>query len=365
MTAESSHKFIVVGGGLSGTLVAWELEKRDVEYEVWDAPKSKAAQDSHEPSEPKSSNQASRVAAGMFNPVSFKRIVEVWNARDHMEVMRETYQQMELFLKMPGKILHHSPIMRIFPSAQYKKLWKKRVQESHAVSQFIEPASDENLKDVIAPHGFGIVPEAGWVDLPLLLDSFRSFLESKGRFKEKTYHASCKEKHPSSKFIDCRGVGASEELACHNLKIQSDHGEVLTLTSNINTKNRCLNRVKWLLPRGNNTYKLGSTYKWNVAKSLPSAEGREELLSSIQPVLSPEIFDRFEITHHETGFRPASKDRRPYAGKISENTYILNGLGTRGVLIGPATAVHLVRYIMDGKELPHEINTDRYFVEQI
>ncbi|HIK67870.1 MAG TPA: FAD-binding oxidoreductase [Flavobacteriales bacterium] len=362
MPASLSDKFIIVGAGLAGTLMAWELEKRGVIYEVWDAPKnpSKSSRTPIHSSPPNTSNQASRVAAGMFNPVSFKRIVEVWNAREHMDVMRETYLKIESFLKIPGKILHKSPIMRVFPNSQYRMLWEKRLEDEHNVSQFIRPVSDEAPDDIVAPHGFGVVPEAGWVDLPLLLDSFRSFLESKGKFREKTYNSTFDDTIQTSNFIDCRGVGATEDLANHNLKIQSDHGDVLTIKSNINTKNMCVNRVKWLLPRGNHTYKLGATYKWNVVNSIPSEEGREELLTGIKPIISSEVFDNLEITNHETGLRPASKDRRPYAGKINENTYILNGFGTRGVLIGPATAAHLVRFIFEDKELPKEINTARY-----
>lgn len=362
MPAAISDKFIIVGAGLAGTLMAWELEKRGVNYEVWDAPKnsSKSSRTQTHSSPSNTSNQASRVAAGMFNPVSFKRIVEVWNAREHMDVMRETYLKIESFLKIPGKILHKSPIMRVFPNSQYRMLWEKRLKDEHTVSQFIRPVSDEVPDDIVAPHGFGVVPEAGWVDLPLLLDSFRSFLESKGKYREKTYNSKVDDEFQTSNFIDCRGVGAIEDLVKHNLKIQSDHGEVLTLKSNIKTKNMCVNRVKWLLPRGNHTYKLGATYKWNVVKSQPTEEGRDELLTGIKPIISSEVFDHFEITNQETGLRPASKDRRPYAGKMNENTYILNGFGTRGVLIGPATAAHLVRFIFEDKELPKEINIARY-----
>ena len=353
MPASSSDKFIIIGAGLAGTLMAWELEKRGVDYEVWDSPKSSEA--------PQISNQASRVATGMFNPVSFKRIVEVWNAREHMNVMSETYLHMEFFLNLSGKILRKAPIMRVFPNSQYRMLWEKRIKDRHSVAQFLKPVSDEAIDDILAPHGFGVVPEAGWIDLPLLLDSFRSFLESKGKFIEKTFSSTFSFKRNTLKFIDCRGVGAAEDLSNHNLKIQSDHGEVLTIKSNLDTQNMCVNRIKWLLPRGKNTYKLGATYKWNVVNSIPSEEGREELLTGIKPIISSEIFENFEITNQETGLRPASKDRRPYAGKINKNTYILNGFGTRGVLIGPAAAVHLVKYIFEDKALPKEIDTARYF----
>ena len=378
-----SDKFIIVGAGLAGTLMAWELEKRGVIYEVWDAPEKTSAKTRDKtPSSKPSQNKASQVAAGMFNPVSFKRLVEVWNAREHMDVMLSTYREIETFLNLPGKILRTAPIMRVFPNVQYRELWEKRINENHNVAQFLAPVSDNAPDDIIAPHGFGVVPGAGWVDLPLLLDSFREFIEREGRFVDKVWAQGEKanfSKKTSSKLtpekqietphiIDCRGIGAGEDLAKINLKIQADHGEILTLKSEINTNNMCVNKVKWLLPRGNDTFKLGATYKWNVEDSIPTQSGRDDLLNSIKPIIESKVFDNFEIIGHNTGLRPASKDRRPYAGKISTSstsstsstTYVLNGFGTRGVLIGPATAANLANFIFDDVELPSEINVERY-----
>ena len=155
MPASSSDKFIIVGAGLAGTLMAWELEKRGINYEVWDSPKI-LLKSSQTPnlSAPNTSNKASRVAGGMYNPVSFKRIVEVWNAREHLDVMRDTYLKIESYFKLPGKILHTSPIMRVFPNSQYRMLWEMRLKNEHSVSQFLDPVSDEVPDDILAPHGF-------------------------------------------------------------------------------------------------------------------------------------------------------------------------------------------------------------------
>lgn len=39
---------------------------------------------------------------------------------------------------------------------------------------------------------------------------------------------------------------------------------------------------------------------------------------------------------------------------------MLNGLGTRGVLVGPAMATHLVNWWMDGVDLPAEVQASRF-----
>ena len=39
---------------------------------------------------------------------------------------------------------------------------------------------------------------------------------------------------------------------------------------------------------------------------------------------------------------------------------MLNGLGTRGVLVGPAMANHLVHWWLDGTPLPKEVRAERF-----
>ncbi|PCJ80335.1 MAG: hypothetical protein COA49_08860 [Bacteroidetes bacterium] len=348
----NSNRSLIVGAGLSGILMAWELEKRGVEYEVWQSPDA-------------SLNSASRVAAGMFNPVSFKRLVSVWNAEEHMNIMRRTYSELESFLDIKGKIIHSSPILRVFPNNQYRDLWAKRIKDSHEVSIWlndIEAEIDNKCtEEILAPFGFGIVRDAGWVDLPLLLDSFKSFLVSKDRFFTKTWSFNSKLTKSFCRIIDCRGVGASLDLASVGIKIQADHGELLTIRASMDTKGMCINRVKWLLPRGESVFKLGATYKWDIVQSAPTDEGLNELLSSIRPIISSTTFDGLEVLNHESGLRPASTDRRPYAGRVPgyDSIYILNGLGTRGVLVGPATSAHLANHLFDNTPLPLDVSLSR------
>ena len=166
MASDTQSSTLIVGAGLAGTLMAWELEKRGVKYEVWDS----------------GAPSASKVAAGMYNPVSFKRLVEVWNATPHMEALHKTYSELQDFLGV--KALHPTPIMRIFPNQQYGDLWHKRYYTGHDVAKWIGPTFSQKdaPEDVIAPHGFGLVKDSGWVDVALLISSMRCFLENENRF---------------------------------------------------------------------------------------------------------------------------------------------------------------------------------------
>jgi glycine/D-amino acid oxidase-like deaminating enzyme len=344
MSDSQTPRTLIVGAGLAGTLMAWELEKRGVSYEVWDS----------------GAPSASKVAAGMYNPLSFKRLVEVWNATPHMEQMHKTYSELGEFLGI--KALHSSPIMRIFPNQQYSDLWQRRYDSGHDVAKWITPVfSSEDAPDgVIALYGYGVVKDAGWVDVSHLISSMRSFLEKEGRFKIKSWDYSTAQNFDS--VIDCRGVGAQKDLASEGMKLATDHGEVLTLKSkSLTTEGKVLNRVKWLLPIKPHTFKLGATYEWGVVESKPTEKGKSELLDAISPVLSDEISNAFTIINHESGLRPASHDRRPYVGPLRDNpgVFTFNGLGTRGVLIGPSMAKMLADHIEKGATLSPEVRPSR------
>ena len=60
------------------------------------------------------------VAAGMYNPMSFRRIVEVWDAQAYWDAMQATYRRFEALLDQP--FLHPLPIRKRIPNADYAAL---------------------------------------------------------------------------------------------------------------------------------------------------------------------------------------------------------------------------------------------------
>ena len=70
----------------------------------------------------------------------------------------------------------------------------------------------------------------------------------------------------------------------------------------------------------------------------------------------------FEVVHHGAGIRPTVIDRRPLLGvhPLEKRLFIFNGLGTRGLLMGPLLADWLYRFIEENKELPTCVTIDRF-----
>ena len=114
----------------------------------------------------------------------------------------------------------------------------------------------------------------------------------------------------------------------------------------------------FVLPLGNNYYKVGATFNWEDKTKLPTEEGKKELIDKLNTFITIP----YTIVDHIAGIRPMVKDRRPLAGKHPKykNIAVLNGLGTRGVMIAPVVAKSLYNHLENGLELDSEISIDRF-----
>jgi glycine oxidase len=68
------------------------------------------------------------------------------------------------------------------------------------------------------------------------------------------------------------------------------------------------------------------------------------------------------VISHFAGIRPTVKDRKPLIGTHHQynNIHILNGLGTRGVMLGPAMAIALFEHIEKGTPIAPEVDIKRF-----
>src|SRR5690606_14158882 len=88
-------------------------------------------------------------------------------------------------------------------------------------------------------------------------------------------------------------------------------------------------------------------------------EAKNELLEGLEGLIDCP----YEVIEHFAGIRPTVKDRRPLVGPHYKykNIYLLNGLGTRGVLLGPYLSEKLLLHIEEGLPLDKNIDVSRYY----
>ncbi len=72
----------------------------------------------------------------------------------------------------------------------------------------------------------------------------------------------------------------------------------------------------------------------------------------------------FEVVDQVAGIRPTVTDRRPLVGRHPDSKlsrlFVLNGFGSRGVLIGPYAAKELIALIEEEEPLDAEMDISRF-----
>ena len=345
-------RILVVGQGLAGTLVSHAALQRG-----WDC----HVMDSGQPS-------ASSVAAGMFNPMSFRRIIEVWDARPHLDSMTATYRAFEADLG--ESFLHFLPILKQIPNAEYAEEWNRKALDS----PWIEPVRSDaevlqRFPDAVPSpgHGYGLVQGGGWLDLPRLIQAWRDRLMEEGRFTVGQWSATQAQKANDDGWdtiIDCRGCGAALDSTAGPLDIRANRGEILTVKPDGSggaslPDTHILNFGKWTLPTQPGSWRLGASYEWNRIDLDPTPETRDFLMASLRRA-APNTATSMTV-RHDVGLRPVSKDRRPAVGPhpTISSLHVFNGLGTRGVLIGPRWSHLLCDSLVGKAQLPDIVNPVR------
>jgi glycine oxidase len=342
--------YIIVGSGIAGISFAEIALQNHKSILVFD----------------NNSQNSSRIAGGLYNPVILKRFSEVWNATEQIKFLNIFYPQIENRLNV--KIDFKLPVLRKFFSVEEQNNWFIASDKPN-LSNFLSTNILHNLYSGIdSPFGFGKVLHTGYVDTALLLDSFQKYLQEHNLFSSECFDYSklnIESNYVSYGSIKAKNIIFAEGFGLHanpyfnHLPLDGTKGELLIIKAPNLNLDCILNSSVFILPIGNNLFKVGATYNWKDKTDTITTEGKQELLERIQELLDCD----FEIIQHFAGVRPTVRDRRPLVGSHQEykNLHILNGLGTRGVMLGPSLAKSLFDNIENNISLDKEIEIKRFY----
>lgn len=286
--------------------------------------------------------------------MSFRRVVEVWDAAQHLTAMQRLYGDLERLLD--ATLLHPLPIHKRIPNDEYLTLWNQQAE----LLPWIEPVVKNEWGQNV-----GIVHGGGWLNVPLLLERWRDHLKASGRFQSRSLSPDDRRDLASGHWdalVDCRGFHQRTATGVSPLDIRGNRGEILTIRTPTKppAQDRIHNFGKWVIPIGNGHWRLGASYEWNRMDLEPTEDTARHLLQAFQTANGHEISGEPPVAH-DVGIRPVSKDRRPAVGlhPESNNWFVFNGLGTRGVLIGPRWSQLLADHILSQSLLPEALNPAR------
>jgi glycine/D-amino acid oxidase-like deaminating enzyme len=341
-------KYIIVGQGVAGTLMAFEMERRGVDFHIIDSGK----------------NHSSSVAAGIMNPVVFRRLTKSWRVDECWKIAIDNYRRLEA--QLDTRFFHTKPMRRLFASEQEAGFWEEKTQRadfSTYISKF--PENDTCPTYAINNFGCGLVNEVHHMDVQAFLECTRNYFTSKNKITtaEVDYFAlqSDLDAGKITGVIYCQGYQNFENPLFKKLPVQTTKGQILTVQIAGVSENELLNRKCFILPLGDQKYRVGATYEWENTTLNTTEEARNEISEKLRSL----IHVPFEVVEQDAGIRPTTPDRRPILGEHPEekNHFILNGLGTKGYLLAPWCVEHLSDHIFNKTALLSEVDLTRFIKE--
>jgi glycine oxidase len=348
---ETEIDYIIVGQGIAGTMLAHFLLKRNKKVMLVDAYQA---------------SSASNVAAGLLNPITGRRFVKTWMADTILPFAETTYLELEQVLG--ARFYFPKKILKIFSSLQERDDCvakdKGTEYQGYIIGTFSPASSGRGIQN---PFGGIEIGKGGYVDIALLVQTYRAkFLDEGQLFADPFLYGDMIfegdrirwKGFSIQKVIFCEGSQAFLNPYFSWLPFVLTKGEVLTIHSPSLQVSDIFSKGIFILPLGDNIYKVGSTYVWKYADGNPTPEGRQELTDKLDKLISCD----YTILDHRAGIRPTVKDRRPMLGLHPAHPCIgiFNGLGTKGASLAPFFAEHLAAFLEDGKPLNKEADIARF-----
>lgn len=343
--------YIIVGQGIAGTLLSYSLLKKNKKVLVID--------DSYQSS-------SSIVAAGIFNPITGRRMVKTWMADTLFPFAYQTYHELEQLLNC--KFYYRKNILKFFSSIRDKNDWTAKAT-SPELNNYVVLNNDYSMYDKMIDNSHGCVEItfSGYLDIQNLLTSYKKYLLEKSILIDKKFNyddinitsESVKwQNYHAKKIIFCDGYKASVNPYFNWLPFVLAKGEMLTIYAKTLDVNKIINKGIYIVPISKSIFKVGSTYNWETIDTTPTKSGKEELINKLNKFLKVD----YKIIDHTAGVRPTVKDRKPLIGvhPKCKALGIFNGFGTKAVTLAPFFANQFTDYLTNGKPLSEEVSITRF-----
>jgi glycine oxidase len=345
--------YLIVGGGIAGLCFAELCVQSDKSFRL-------ITDDSQ---------NSSKIAAGLYNPVILKRFTGLEDAGLQLDYLNDFYSQIESRIGI--QINFPLPLLRKFFSIEEQNNWYHAADHPKMSAFLSTTIMKEYIPGIEAAFGYGQVLRTGYVDTALFLKSYHSFLIAKNWLSKQSFDYSKLAITENSitynacqarKVIFAEGFGLHGNPYFNQLPLDGTKGELFIIKAPALKLTDIINTSVFILPLGNDLFKVGATYNWQDKTDTATEEGREELISRIKEILKCD----FEVLSHFAGVRPTVKDRKPLLGvhDVHKNLFVLNGLGTRGVMLGPYCANILFQFCENGTEIPSNYCINRFKKKQ-
>jgi glycine/D-amino acid oxidase-like deaminating enzyme len=342
--------YLIVGQGLGGTFLSRALLNAGCSIRVFDAP---------------SPFSSTKVASGVINPVTGRRLVRTWEIETLMPFAVNAYSAIGNEINQP--LIRQCNIIDFHPTAQMQLAFEERIPEEKEYLR-IPQQLEQWRKFFEYPFGLGETNPCWLIDLHAMLKGWRRLLAERQCLQEEWLDVSqvvlegiavTYKGYKAKAVIFCDGVQGFTNPWFQLLPYARNKGEALIVQIPDLPRNyiykQGINIIPW---RGPDLFWIGSSYEWDFADTLPSVHFRQKTETQLQRWLKLP----YTIVDHLAAERPANLERRPFVGlhPLHPQIGILNGFGTKGCTLAPYFAQQLCDYLIQEKPIHPQADLRRF-----
>jgi len=342
------YDFLIIGQGLAGSILGYYLHKKNLKFFVINK---------------ESSSSPSKVASGVYNPISLRRLSLIWKVEEQLCELNKFIKNFEKDFNV--SIYQDIKVHRRFSDIYEQNKWLE-FSSKPLFKDFLGEIEELFEDNIDTPFNIAPVNESGRLLVSKLLSTFKKKIKNQQIILNKKFDFDKLVITRSKVFyenITARNIVFCEgPLVIHNpffnyLPFALTKGELLEIKSELNL-DKIINSHIFILPKGNNKYIIGSTYNWSQKDYLPTEKAKNELIERFIKISNC----KFEIIKHKASIRPTTIDRRPMIGwhHKYKNVAIFNGLGSKGVIMAPYLAKMFCDNYLENSFLDNEANITRF-----
>ena len=343
-----TKKILIIGQGISGTLLSWYLYKAGIPFVVID---NNAA------------HTASKVAAGIINPVTGRRIVKTWMIDELIPFAVNAYTEIGDFFNQT--YITKNSMVDFFATEQMATAFADRLMEN---ADYLAMQNDIDYNHTFNyNYGYGYIQPTYTVAVQSIVANWRNYLQQQHLLITTEYSEALLKVTDSvimydtitaSHIVYANGEQCSSNNYFKNLPFAPNKGEALLIECNELPANLIFKKGLTIAPIGTNLYWVGANYIWNYEDALPT----QSFYNDTNLWLQQFVKVPYTIVAHKAAIRPANLERRPFVGfhPTYKNVGILNGMGAKGTSLAPYFANQLVQYITHQQPILAEADVLRF-----
>ena len=342
--------YLIVGQGISGSLLSRELMQHNCSVCVIDDNAPVAA---------------SRVAGGIINPVTGKRLVRSWMTEQLMPFALAAYTKMEE--EWGVKIVRPCGIVDFFYSAELRNHFEEKLESEQ---EYLSPLTlgEEWSGYFRFNYGTGTIAPCLLVDMAAMLHKCHESLRSHGALREEDFNPHDLVVHEdhiiyrditAGKVLFCDGALGAANPYFSMLPWSADKGEALILSiPGLPATHIYKQGHISIAPWKDGLFWAGASHDWKYTDPGITAAFRKNM----EEQLSYWLKIPYEVVGHVAGLRPANMERKPFVGLHPryKAVGILNGMGGKGCSMAPYFAHELAAHLTNGSPLTPAVDIKRF-----